>query len=366
VLALLQAAGLKALPTGIEHGTVTALAHGHHYEVTTLRRDVSTDGRRAVVAFTDDWAADAARRDFTINALFCDPDGTIHDHVGGIADLAERRIRFVGDAEQRIREDVLRLLRFFRFYAHLGRPPPDEAALAAARKLAPLLPRLSGERVRAELLRLLLAPDPAPVLLLMRENGVLAWLLPEPADIDRLAALVTLEGAVPRRLVPGADALRRLAAFIPGGADVAVALAERLRLSNAERDRLAGMAGGPAVTAELDRPAARRLLHRLGAPLFADLALLAWAGALARGEAGGRGATEPWLALLELAAAWTPMSLPVRGADAVALGLPRGPTIGRLIDAVEAWWIEGDFAADREACLARLKDLVAGEDGQAG
>jgi poly(A) polymerase len=366
VLALLRAAGLKALPTGVEHGTITALAHGHHYEVTTLRRDVSTDGRRAVVAFTDDWAADAARRDFTINALFCDSDGTIHDHVGGIADLAERRIRFVGDAEQRIREDVLRLLRFFRFYAHLGRAPPDAAALAAARTLAPLLPRLSGERVRAELLRLLLAPDPAPVLRLMRENGVLGWLVPEPADIDRLAALVTLEGATPRRLVPGADALRRLAALIPGGADVAVALAGRLRLSNAERDRLAAMAGGPAVTPALDRRAARRLLYRLGAAPFADLALLAWAGTLARGEAGGRGTTEPWLALLELAAGWAAPTLPVRGADAVALGVPRGPAVGRLIDAVEAWWVEGDFAAGREACLAQLAVLRASEEDRAG
>jgi poly(A) polymerase len=358
VLSLLRAAGLKALPTGIEHGTVTALAHGHHYEVTTLRRDVTTDGRRAVVAFTDDWAADAARRDFTINALFCDPDGTIHDHVGGIADLAERRIRFVGDAGERIGEDVLRLLRFFRFYAHLGRPPPDAAALAAARALAPLLPRLSGERVRSELLRLLLAPDPAPVLRLMQEDGVLAWLVPQPADIGRVAALVTLEGANPGRLVPGPDALRRLAALLRADAEAARALAGRLRLSNAERDRLAGIAGGPAVTPELDRRAARRLLYRLGAELFVDLALLAWAGAVAR-AGGGQAAAEPWLALLELAAGWARPALPVRGADAVALGVPRGPAVGRLMAALEAWWIEGDFTADRGACLARLSALAA-------
>lgn len=367
VLALLAAAGLKGLPTGIEHGTITALADGQHYEVTTLRRDVTTDGRRAVVAFTDDWAADAARRDFTINALFCDPDGTIHDHVGGIADLAECRIRFVGDAEQRIREDVLRLLRFFRFYAYLGRPPPDAAALAASRALAPLLPRLSGERVRAELLRLLLAPDPAPVLRLMRENAVLDWLVPPPADIDRLAALVTLEGATPRSLVAGADALRRLAALLQVGAAEATALAARLKLSNADRDRLAGMAGGPAIGADLDRRAARRLLYRLGAGPFADLVLLAWAGAVARGGAGGgRADTEPWLALLELAAGWRRPVLPVRGADAVALAVPRGPAMGRLMAEIEAWWIEGDFAADRAACLARLAALAAALRGQVG
>ncbi|MFO1055747.1 MAG: CCA tRNA nucleotidyltransferase [Dongiaceae bacterium] len=364
VMALLRAAGLKALPTGIEHGTVTALAHGHHYEVTTLRRDVTTDGRRAVVAFTDDWAADAARRDFTINALFCDPDGTLHDHVGGIADLAERRIRFVGDPGQRIREDVLRLLRFFRFYAHLGRPPPDAAALAAARALAPLLPRLSGERVRAELLRLLQAADPAPVLRLMREAGVLAWLVPQPPDIDRLAALVMLEAAVPPPLVPAADALRRLAALVAGGAEVALGLAARLRLSTAERDRLAGMVEGPAVTPDLDRRAARRLLYRLGAAPFRDLALLAWAGAAARGEAGGDAGAgaEPWLALLALAAGWTRPALPVRGADAAALGIAPGPAIGRLLAAVESWWIEGDFTADRTACLARLSALAASSD----
>src|SRR5215470_14951797 len=224
VLALLARAGIRALPTGIAHGTVTALADRRHFEITTLRHDVSTDGRRAVVAFTADWAADAARRDFTINALFCDAEGRVYDHVGGLADLAARRVRFVGDARTRIREDVLRLLRFFRFYAQLGVPPPDEAALAAAGELAPLLPLLSGERVRAELLRLLASPDPAAVLRLMQAHGVLAHLLPPGLDLDRLAGLVAVE----QRVAGAADPLRRLAALLHDAA-AAAALGDRLR-----------------------------------------------------------------------------------------------------------------------------------------
>ncbi|MEE8534186.1 MAG: CCA tRNA nucleotidyltransferase, partial [Alphaproteobacteria bacterium] len=186
VTRLLEAAGIRVVPTGIAHGTVTAVIRHRHFEITTLRRDVETYGRRAKVAFTDDWTADAARRDFTINALFCDPDGTLYDPFGGIDDLDAGRVRFVGDAVKRIKEDVLRLLRFFRFYAHYGRPPPDAEALAACRAMARALPGLSGERVSAELLRLLAAPDPAAVLALMIEAEVLAFVLPEVAGLDAL------------------------------------------------------------------------------------------------------------------------------------------------------------------------------------
>src|SRR5882672_2726747 len=243
VLALLGAAALKAVPTGLAHGTVTAIvatAGGapRHFEITSLRRDVENFGRHARVAFTDDWAADAARRDFTMNALCLDAGGQIFDPVGsGLDDLRAARVRFVGDAEARIREDVLRLLRFYRFHAHYGRGEAAAAARDACRRLAHLLPGLSGERVAAELLKLLAAPDPSATLEMMAADGLLAVLLPEARRRDRLAGLVTLEAA--------ADPLRRLAALIAADAEAAQRLAARLRLSGAERDRLVLLAAPP-------------------------------------------------------------------------------------------------------------------------
>jgi len=358
VIALLTRAGLKAVPTGIAHGTVTAVVGGKHFEITTLRRDVETFGRRARVEFTDDWAADAARRDLTMNALFCSPDGALYDPVGGLADLRAGRVRFVGEARERIREDVLRLLRFFRFYAHYGRPPPDPEALAAAKALAPLLPTLSGERVCGETFKLLRAPDPAPVFELMARDGVLAHFLPEAANIARLGALVAIEAAG-----GGADPVRRLAALLDGTRASAAAVATRLRLSNRERDRLIGLAEAPPLSPDLDPAARRRRRHELGAERFRDLALLAWAEK--RGQAEKRGHSsfsaadaDAWRGLLA-AADWTPPAFPVKGKDAVRLGVPAGPTVGRLIAAVEAWWLAEDFRPDRKACLRKLRELAA-------
>lgn len=355
VMALLAKAGVTVVPTGLQHGTVTAVVGKAHFEITTLRRDVETFGRRATVAFTNNWAEDAARRDLTINALFCTPDGRLFDPFGGLADLKARRVRFVGDAETRIREDVLRLLRFFRFYAHYGAPPPDPEALAAARQLAPLLPTLSGERVRNETLKLLMASDPAAVLELMRDQGVLAHFLPEGGNVGRLAAMVAVEGVAPPHLA-GADAIRRLAALIEGGAPAAAEVARRLRLSNDERDRLVALCGGPFPTLDLDHAARRRLLYELGRPRYRDATLVAWAGAVAGAATIELRDSEDWLDLLAVAAADPPV-FPLRGRDALALGLPAGPEVGRLIDAVERWWIDGDFRADRAACLARLAEL---------
>ncbi|HEV7369688.1 CCA tRNA nucleotidyltransferase [Arenibaculum sp.] len=344
VMALLRAAGIGVVPTGVAHGTVTAVVDGTPVEVTTLRRDVETDGRRAVVDFTDDWREDAARRDFTMNALSLSPDGTVHDFFGGIADARAGRVLFVGDPEARIREDVLRILRFFRFQAHYGRGAPDAAALAACRRLAPLLPRLSGERVRAELLRLLEAPDPAPVWRLMADEGVLARLLPEAADLGRLDALAGLEragGAAP-------DPLRRLAALLPGSAAAALDVAARLRLSNRERDRLVLLAEPPlAVDPSSPDRGNRRALHRLGAAHFADLVLLE-----AAARRLGRAAIEPALAA---AAAWRPVSFPLAGRDLQARGVPPGTGMGRLLKELEAWWEDRDYRPDRAACLAELE-----------
>ncbi len=341
VIELLEMAGLKAVPTGIEHGTVTAVALHKPFEVTTLRRDVETYGRRARVAFTDDWVADAARRDFTFNALSCSPDGSLHDPFGGIADLAARRVRFVGNAEERIREDVLRLLRFFRFYAHFGAPPPDGEALAACKALAPLLPTLSGERIAAETLKLLAASDPAAVMLLMRDHLVLVNFLPEAERIDRLGRLVEIEAS----LGLGADAPRRLAACL-ANEGAARTVAQRLRLANSLRDRIAGALGEPLPWPHFTGQQARALRYRLSAETYRDRCLIAWS------EKGG--SEREWRGVLALAE-WVPPVFPVKAQDALDRGAVPGPALGRLMTALEEWWIMGDFAGGREACLAELE-----------
>ena len=351
VMALLEAAGLKAVPTGISHGTVTAVSDHRPYEITTLRVDVEPLGRHAKVAFTDDWEADAARRDFTFNAMSCDPDGTLHDPFGGRADLAAGRVRFVGDARQRIEEDYLRLLRLFRFHAHYGRGALDAEGLAAAVALAPKLAGLSAERIRDELLKLLVAPDPVPVVSVMVERGVMAEILPAVTaqEVAALAAILPLE--------PEPDPLRRLAALLPPAIGRAAQLAERLRLSKAEAGRLAVLLEPPPERADWrsSRPL-RRLLYTLGAEAVRDLLLLDQARHVVAGapvdEAGQH------RALAEVAA-WRPIEFPLKGRDAAALGVPHGPEIGRLLRQVEDWWIDEDFQPDREACLARLRELLA-------
>ena len=339
-----EAAGFRAIPTGIAHGTVTVAAAGRGFEVTTLRRDVKTDGRRAEVAFTDDWIADAARRDFTVNAMSLAPDGALYDPFGGRADLAAGRVRFVGDARRRIGEDYLRILRFFRFFAWLGRLPPDSEALAACAALAEGVERLSGERVRAETLKLLAAPDPLPALDLAAGAGVLRRVLPRPRPDwrERLGRLTELEG-------DAGDPVRRLAATV---ADDAPALARRLRLSRTQAERLAALAAPQYAVFGLDARGARRALRGVGAERYRDLALLAWADA---------GSDEGLQDALAVADAWRPVSLPVKGRDATALGVPPGPRVGALLREVDAWWEAGDYRAGRGETLARLRELVERE-----
>lgn len=364
VMTLLERAGIRAIPTGIDHGTVTAVVttpEGHaHFEITTLRRDVETDGRHARVAFDADWATDAARRDFTINALFADATGRIYDPFDGLPDLGAGRIRFVGNAMKRVDEDALRILRYFRFFAHFGQPPPDIDALAACRAQAPKLATLSGERVAAELLRLLEAPEPASVLLLMQGEGVLRHVLPEAQDFGRLRVLTFLETRGILRPRIGADPLRRLAALMPADRAAADSVAERLRLSNAQADRLRAIVapdGQPDPAAGI--VGARRLLYRIGVDRFVDLTLLAWAGKRAL-EAHRSGDNDQWVAIIDAALEWQPVRLPVNGADVLALGLAPGPRVGAVLAAVERWWIEGDFRAGRNETLARLRDVAGG------
>ena len=321
---------------------VTANGAPRHFEITTLRRDVETFGRHARVAFTDDWAADAARRDFTMNALFLDAAGQIFDPVGGLEDLRAGRVRFVGDAEARIREDVLRLLRFYRFHAHYGRGRADAAARQACRKLAGLLPGLSGERIAAELLKLLSAPDPLPTIELMIEDGVLAVLLPEARRRDRLAGLLPLE--------PEGDSLRRLAALLVSELGAVDAVATRLRLPNATRDRLALLAAPPwPIELGGDERIQRRALHHLGLDAYRDLVLL---------RAAETRAGDTARALLAAASGRVPPRFPLRGSDVTRLGVPPGPAVGQLLAAIEEWWEAGDFRADRKACLARLGEIA--------
>ena len=350
VLALLKDAGIESrtVPRGIAHGTVAALAGDMRYEITTLRRDERTDGRHAEVKFTDDWREDAARRDFSINAMSAAPDGTLHDYFGGQADLAAGCVRFVGDPATRIAEDHLRILRFFRFFAWYGRGDPDPAALTACRNAAHTIPTLSGERVQAEMLKLLASPDSLPSIETMRETGVLAHLLPEAPRTDRFARLIAIESSVGE-----ADPIRRLGALL---ADAAAAhdVAARWRLDGADGARLADLCAPPApLSPDLDRRTQRRRLYRLGSALFRDLVLLAWAK-----EAEGENATA-WRAMLETAATWEEPALPVTGADVLARGVEAGPAVGRLLFAVEAWWKDRDFAPDRAALLGRLDALVA-------
>jgi poly(A) polymerase len=329
----LEAAKVKAIPTGLKHGTVTAVADGRTFELTTLRRDVETDGRRAVVAFTDDWLEDAGRRDFTFNALYADPDGTLYDPFDGRADLAAGRVRFIGDPDRRIAEDRLRVLRFFRFHAWYGKPPLDGPGFDACRRNAGALSSLSAERVAKELLRLLAAPAPADALEAMAESGALDHWLPEYAGSTRLRSLIAREDRP--------DPLRRLAAIV---SPPATAVAKRLKLSTQESLRLQLMLD-PDLPSEKN---VRAAIYRLGATLFIDRLLL------------GADTQDDWRAALALARTWSPPELPISGADALKLGLKPGPKVGALLEAVERWWIESDFTADRAACLAELKRLAHG------
>jgi poly(A) polymerase len=335
---VLEAARLKVVPTGLKHGTVTAVIAGRPFELTTLRRDVETDGRHAVVAYTDDWLEDASRRDFTFNALYADPDGTLYDPFDGRADLAAAHVRFIGDADQRIAEDRLRILRFFRFHAWYGKPPFDSDGFMACRRNAGGLRGLSGERVRNEFLRLLEAPAPADTVGAMREAAILDHWLPECIGVAKLRALIAREDEP--------ASVRRLASLLSPDAD-ATAIGKRLRLSTQQALRLEVMlAADPVIDVAGGPKAWRAQIYALGGNLYADRLLLAT-------EAPG-----DWRGALAMARDWTPPELPVSGGDALKLGLKPGPKVGSLIEAVERWWIDGDFAADRAACLAELERRV--------
>jgi poly(A) polymerase len=352
VMAAAEAAGLKVFPTGLAHGTVTVVAGERPYEITTLRRDVETHGRRATVAFTDDWAADARRRDFTLNALYCGADGTLFDPLGGYRDLLARRVRFIGDAAERIREDYLRILRFFRLTAEFAEGPADAQGLAACVRERAGLAVLSAERVRAELLRLLAARRGDEVAALMQDYGLLTSVIgaaPRPSLLARLAAIEAALGLAP-------DAVLRLAALAVEIPEDAERLRDRLRLSNEQAAQLERAAHWrhPDIGPAAPEAAAKVHLYRHGAAAHRERVLLAWA------RSGASPVDPAWRHRLALPEHWQVPRFPLKGSDVLALGVSAGPRVGELLRAVEDWWIAGDFAADEAMLRARLAALADG------
>ena len=331
VTAACTAAGMGVHPTGIEHGTVTVVVDHHPFEVTTLRHDIETDGRRAKVKFTDDWEADAQRRDFTMNALYCDARGTVHDFVGGWNDVQQRRVIFVGDPDQRIGEDYLRILRFFRFHARYGHGAPDAAGLEACTRLRAGLDGLSAERVRQEMFKLLAAPGAVETLKLMAAQGILSHLLPH-----------TEEWGVLQRLPP--DPLLRLAVL----AQDPMAMPVRWRLSNHEARRLEAIVSLMPPSPALRPKEQRAVLYQYGAEAWRDLIRIAWA------RSGDALDDARWQELLELPDRWPIPSLPVAGRDLLSAGMSPGPEIGVMLKRLEDWWVASDFQPGRDELLKRL------------
>jgi len=331
VTARLKAAGIKTIPTGLAHGTITAVIGGRGFEITTLRRDVETDGRHARVAFTDDWQEDAARRDFTINAMFMARDCTIFDFFGGKTDLKAGVVKFVGDARSRITEDYLRILRFFRFFARYARGEADPEAIIAITELRDGILHLSAERVWSELKNILKAEDPSPAIGLMHTTGVLGLVMPEGAKLERLTF--------------PAGPLLRVAALLTGDP---AAFAARLKLSTAEAETLQAYTRPNTLTPASDDADLRRALADETADILAARTWLAQTG-------GG-----DWDGLRARLAATQRPIFPLHGHDITALGVPPGPRIGEILAAVRDWWLDGGCTADAAACRAKAGAMIAG------
>lgn len=343
---LLIKAGLKAVPTGIDFGTVTAVIDGKGYEITTLRHDIETDGRRAKVAFTDDWRGDAARRDFTMNALYVDRDGKLYDYFDGQKDLEAGLVRFIGDARARIEEDVLRILRFFRFYAWFGRGAIDADGFAACRGLAHLIPQLSVERVWREIVKLLAADNPAPSWQLLIDAKILDGVLPEAQNAARLQSLIAIE----KKYETPPSALRRLAALLPAQEASAQNIAQKLKLSKREAAHLEQLLTLPSrLAGKLDPVPFRRALYESGVEAARDAALLT-------GAMRPENDLEPVLAA---AAEWNNPTFPLQGGDLLKLGMTPGPAMGVLLHELEERWVAGDFRLSREECLALARNKLS-------
>lgn len=356
-IARCEKAGFRTVPTGIEHGTILVVADHRGFEVTTLREDVETDGRRAKVRFGKDWEHDARRRDFTVNALFCEPDGTIVDLVGGMADIHSRAIRFIGQPEERIREDYLRILRFFRLFAWYGAGRPDSAGLLACAKLKDGVEGLSAERIWTEMRKLLSAPNPSRALLWMRQSGVLSLVLPESEKwgIDAVPGHVDAETA----LGWDRDPLLRLMTMIPPREDTVRSVASRWKMSNAERERLVAWADAPAIGPSLDGKALGEMLYRSGRQPVLDRLRHAVAATRARANSDAN-MLEQVAGLLRLtrhAEAWERPAFPLSGRDLIEAGYSEGAALGNALRTLEERWIASEFSLTREALLAEIQPI---------
>jgi poly(A) polymerase len=340
-----KVAGIKSVPTGIEHGTVTLVADGQPFEVTTLREDTETFGRKAKVAFGRDWVGDAHRRDFTINALSVGLDGVVHDYVGGLADIAERRVRFIGDPRQRIEEDYLRILRFFRIHAAFGAGEVDREGYLACISSLPGLASLSAERVRMEVLKLLVADGAVGAVMAMADGGFLQTIFGGVAYTGPFAAMIAGE----QDLGLDADAIRRLAALAVAVTEDARRLATRLRLSNAEAKRLDSMGHRWWRLADMDEALAKRRLYRLGEAAYRDRLLLAWA------RVGGNTDPLSWREHASLPQRWSAPKFPLKASDFIARGVAEGPALGHVIALAEDAWLAADFPL-AAAALAAIAD----------
>lgn len=351
VLRALEVARIKAVPTGIEHGTITAVTDKKPFEITTLREDVETDGRRAVVSFTNDWEKDAQRRDFTMNSLYAQRDGTIFDATGrGVADAKAGRVVFVGDAEQRIQEDYLRILRFFRFYAWYGKGAPNGDAVNACNAQKVGLETLATERIAKEMLKLLSADDPRPAVGLMDVTQVIQMVLADEPNLKRFNGLVAIE----TEQLFQCDPLLRLAALLNYDEVAAGSFCEHLRLSNESRDRVvAALRSTPKLKSWMSPREVRRAVYGEGHEAFRDRVKLAWAQAPA--------STAPqWRALIALADSWQIPDFPLNGEDVLKAGVKKGPMVGEVIREVEDWWIDHDFIDDKLSAVEKLKAVVQG------
>jgi poly(A) polymerase len=348
-----RAASIKSVPTGIDHGTLTLVVDGQPFEVTTLREDTETFGRHARVSFGRDWMGDANRRDFTINALSVGPDGVVHDYVGGIADIAARRVRFIGDAGKRIAEDYLRILRFFRMHAAFGAGELDRAGYLACIGGRAGLATLSAERMRMEMLKLLVADGAAGALDAMADGGLLQTIVGGVTYAGTFAAMIAAEHALGLK----ADAMRRLAALGVAVTEDAKRIATRLRLSNAEARVLDSMGHRWWRLAGMDEACARRRLYRLGEAAYRDRLLLAWARV--------EGDSEGWIELARLPERWTAPKFPLKAADFTARGVAEGPALGRVLTLAEDAWLAADFPLDAAALSSIADQAVARLKGDA-
>lgn len=343
-----RVAGIKSVPTGIDHGTVTLVVDAQPFEITTLREDTETFGRKAKVVFGRDWVVDAARRDFTINGLSVDADGVVHDHVGGLDDIAAKRVRFIGVPDQRIAEDYLRILRFFRIHAAFGAGEPDRAGFFACIRARAGLATLSAERVRMEMLKLMLAEGAADAIAAMAEGGLLLSIFGGVAYTGPLTTMIAAEHLL--GLKP--DAVRRLAALAVAVIEDAKRVAVRLRLSNAETRALDSMGHRWWRLPGMDAATARRRLYRLGEDRYRDRLMLAWA------RAGGNANSAQWLELATLPLRWSAPKFPLKAADFIARGIAEGPALGQVLALAEDAWLAADFPLDRVTLTAIANQAV--------